>query len=186
MLLVIDSDDMKKITLYIALIAVTGSVLTACGGRDWDTDDELECLTKKWSYYVSDVLDLVFENIDSTKNNDGRLVTLIASVNDTLNLTFHWLANSVGGDSVNVLATLIQVGDSSIVIMDGYRFSDNLWAHLYTVDPGIINYEGKFHIDFYETGKTTPWAWTETTYEKDTSEDHYRLYICNSPKVGRY
>ena len=175
---------MKKITLYFALIAVTTFVITSCEGRSWDTDDELKSLTNNWShYYVDDVLDYVFENIDSTKNNEGRLVTLTASVNDTLNLEFHWQANKIDGDSINVSSSLLQIGDSSIVIVDGYRYSDGLWAHMFTVDPGIVNYEGKFHIDFYETGKTTPWAWSEKTF---TKSDGYYHYSSEDPKVGRY
>ena len=185
MLLVIDSDDMKKIALYFILIAVTVPFFTACGGREWDTDDEMECLINNWSYYyVSDVLIYVFESIDTTKKDEGRIKSITASINDTLNLEFHWKANSIGGDSIDVTSTLIQIGDSSILKIDGYRYSDELWAHIFTVDPGIINYGGKFHIDFYETGKTTPWGWSEITYKKD--EDYYLPYSKETPKVGRY
>ena len=87
---------------------------------------------------------------------------------------------------MNVCSTLIQIGDTATVVVDGYRYSDNLWAHLYTVDTGIINYKGMFRIDFYETGKTIPWAWSETTFEKDTTKYHYKPYKHNDPKVGRY
>jgi len=186
-LLVIDFEGMKKISLYFAFIVVSVSALTACEGREWDTDDELECLSTNWSYYyVSDVLDFMFETVDSTRNNDGRIITLTASINDTLNLEFHWKANNIDGDSVNVGSTLIQIGDSSIVKVDGYRYSDGLWAHLFTVDPGIINYEGKFHIDFFETGKTAPWGWSEIIYHKSDDEYNYRPYSCESPTIGRY
>lgn len=178
---------MKKITLYFALIVAAVSALTACEGREWDTDDELKSLSIVWSNnYVSDVLDYVFETVDSTSNKDGRTITYTASINDTLNLEFHWKINSVGGDSVNVGSTLIQISDSSIVKVDGYRFSDGLWAHLYTVDPGIINCEGKFHIDFFETGKTTPWGWSEIVYHKNFDEYRWRPYSTESPTIGRY
>lgn len=186
MLLAIDSDGMRKISLYFALIAVTVPFLTACGGREWDTDDEIESLTKRWSYrYVSDVLDFVFENIDSTREIDGRRLTFTASVNDTLNYDFHWKSNSIGGDSIDVTTTLIQIGDSSVLIVDGYRYSEDLWAHLFTVDPGIINFDGMFHVDFYETGKTTPWGWSEITYTKKEKDSYYR-YSKDSIVVGRY
>ena len=178
---------MKKISLYFAFIVVAVFALTACEGREWDTDDELERLSDNWSYYyVSDVLDYIFETVDSTMNIDGRIIIHTASVNDTLNLEFHWKTNSVGGDSVNVGSTLIQIGDSSIVKVDGYRYSDGLWAHLFTVDPGIINCEGRFHIDFFETGKTTPWGWSEIVYHKGDGEYSYRPYTKDSPTVGRY
>lgn len=179
---------MKKITIYIACMVVLLSGMTACGGRDWDTDDELEALSINWSeYFVLDVLNYIIEVEDSAYNNDnGRIVTVLKSIDDTLNMVFRWKANTVKGDSMNVCSTLIQIGDTATVVVDGYRYSDNLWAHLYTVDPGIINYKGMFRIDFYETGKTTPWAWSETTFEKDTTTYHYKPYKRNDPKVGRY
>lgn len=186
MLLVIDFNGMKKVSLYFALIVVAVSALTACEGREWDTDDELECLSNNWSNYVSDVLDYIFESVDTTKNNDGRIKTITASINDTLNLKFTWKANNVGGDSIDVESTLIQIGDSSIVKVDGYRYSDGLWAHLFTVDPGIINCEGKFHIDFFETGKTSPWGWSEITYQRERDEYRYRPYKRCDTQVGRY
>ena len=186
MRLVIDFDGMKKFSLYFALIVVIASALTACEGRDWDTDDELECLSNNWSYYVSDVLEYIFESVDTTKNKDGRISTITASINDTLNLEFHWKTNSVNGDSVNVSSTLFQIGDSSIVKVDGYRYSDGLWAHLFTVGSGIINCEGTFHIDFYETGKTSPWGWTEIEYHKNLDQYRYNPYERGDTKVGRY
>ena len=71
------------------------------------------------------------------------------------------------------------------VVVDGYRYSDDFWTHLYTTDPGIINYEGKFRIDFYETGKTTPWAWGEVTYQRN-DDGNWSEYQASKPKVGRY
>lgn len=179
---------MKKITLYLAFAVVILSGLTACEGREWDTDDELEQLSNHWSYiYVTDVLNCIAIQEDSVyKHDSGRIVSVVRSINDTLNMVFSWHTNSIEGDSMNVRSTLIQIGDSSAVTVDGYRYSDNLWAHLYTVEPGIINCEGKFRIDFYETGKTTPWAWSEKTYEQDTTKDAYRPYSSKSAQVGRY
>ena len=49
-----NSDDMKKIILYFALIVVASWTLTGCEGRNWDTDDGLMVITANWSHdYVS-------------------------------------------------------------------------------------------------------------------------------------
>lgn len=161
--------------------------LVSCKGRVWDTHDELESLTGNWaSEYVSDVLNNIFGVQDTTYRRNGSEYTVITSINDTLNMSFRWHANNVEGDSIDVLATLKQIGDSSMVIVNGYRYSDEFWAHLFTIDPGIINFEGKFHVDFYEVGKTTPWAWSEIAYQRDRDEYRYNPYKRCDTQVGRY
>ena len=58
-----NSDDMKKIILYFALIVVASWTLTGCEGRNWDTDDELACITAYWSdVYVSRVMDCLHDD----------------------------------------------------------------------------------------------------------------------------
>ena len=184
---VIDSDDMKKIALYFVLILFAFVAFASCKGREWDTHDELKALTGNWaSEYVSEVLNHVFEDKDTTYRNNGRVVKIIASIKDTMNLSFRWQAGNVEGDSIDIVSTLIQIGDSSTVIVNGYRYSDEFWAHLYTIDPGIIKYEGKFHVDFYEVGKTTPWAWSEIAYQRDRDERSYCPYKRCDTQVGRY
>ncbi len=178
---------MKKIALYFVLILFAFVTFASCEGREWDTHDELKALTGNWaSVYVSDILNNIFEVQDSTYRKNGSEYTVISSINDTLNMTFSWHANKVEGDSINVISTLMQIGDSSTVIVNGYRYSDEFWAHLYTIDPGIINYEGKFRVDFYETGKTTPWAWSEILYQRDRDEYRYNPYKRCDTQVGRY
>ena len=183
---VIYSDDMKKITLYFVLIVVASWALTGCQGRNWDTDDELMVITNNWaSEYVSKVMDCFLRNDTVIKAEYGS-VSVTVSNKDTLKLDFRWLSDKEKGDSVNIHSSLVEVTDWVAVIVDGYRYSDEFWAHLYTTEPGIINFEGKLRIDFYEIGKTTPWAWSETTFEK-AAESHYKPYKRNDyPEVGRY
>ena len=178
---------MKKIALYFVFMLFAFVAFVSCEGREWDTHDELKALADNWaSEYVSEVLNHVFEDKDTTYRYKGRVVTVVASIKDTMNLSFNWQADNVDGDSINIVSTLFQIGDSSTVILNGYRFSDEYWAHLYTIYPGIINYEGKFHVDFYETGKTTPWAWSEIAYQRDRDEYSYRPYKRCETQVGRY
>ena len=79
----------------------------------------------------------------------------------------------IEGDSVVISYRLLQIKDSVVVTADGYRYSDRLWAHMYTVDEGIINYEGTFRVEFYENGKTTPWAWSDVRYSRSERYDPY-------------
>ena len=180
-----NSDDMKKIILYFALIVVASWTLTGCEGRNWDTDDELACITAYWSdVYVSRVMDCLHD--DTIIEDRYGHPSVIVSKEDTLKLDMRWLSGKEEGDSADVHSSLVVVNDSVAVVVDGYRYSDDFWAHMYTIDPGIINYEGKFHIDFYETGKTTPWAWGEVTYEKSDDGSTLYNYERSKPQVGRY
>lgn len=183
---VIYSDDMKKITLYFALIIVASWTMTGCEGRNWDTNDSLAGVTDDWSYlYVSRFIDIFWLN-DTVFDEEDESVSITFSKKDTLKLDMRWLSGNENGDSVNVHSSLVEVSDSVAVVVDGYRYSDEFWAHLYTIEPGIINYEGKFRIDFYETGKTTPWAWGEVTYQKSNDGSMAYNYKSSKPKVGRY
>lgn len=170
---------MRKISIYIVAAVLT--CLTACQGKDWDTEDELAMLTANWSEgFVDYTLNKTVE-----KDYDGIVVTTTV-INDTICREFHHLSDFKEDDSINVVTTLYQFGDSNIVTVDGYRYSNRYFAHLYTVNPGIVNNEGLFHVDFYETGKTTPWAWGEVTYEKSDDGSTLYNYERSKPQVGRY
>lgn len=170
---------MRKISLYI--VAAVMTCLTACQGKDWDTEDELAMLTANWSEgFVDYTLNKTVE-----KDYDGIVVTTTV-INDTICREYHHLSDFKEDDSINVVTALYQFGDSTIVTVDGYRYSNKYYAHLYTLDPGIVNYEGLFHVDFYEIGKATPWAWGEIAYQKDTDKDSYYPYKHGDTKVGRY
>lgn len=172
---------MKKIAFYCIVAVLT--CLTACQGKEWDTEDELTILTVNWCQgFVDYALDKIGE--DSIFSNNDKTVVTKSVRGDTICHEFHHSFNSEDGDSLNVITTLYQFGDSSIVTVDGYRYSNKYYAHLYTLEPGIINYEGKFHVDYYEMGKTTPWAWGEVTYQK--RDNKYRPYSYDDRKVGRY
>lgn len=169
---------MRKISLYIVAAVLT--CLTACQGKDWDTEDELAMLTANWSEgFVDYTLNKTVE-----KDYDGIVVTTTV-INDTICREYHHLSDFKEDDSINVVTALYQFGDSTIVTVDGYRYSNKYYAHLYTLDPGIVNYEGLFHVDFYEIGKATPWAWGEIKYEKDSGGLYYP-YKRGNAKVGRY
>lgn len=176
---------MKKIKLYLALIVAASWTLTGCEGRNWDTNDELMGITTDWSYFfVSKVMDCSV--IDTLFEEQFGTASVTVSKKDTLKLDVRWQFSEEKGDSVNIHSSLVGISDSVAVVVDGYRYSDDFWAHLYTTDPGIINYEGKFHIDFYETGKTTPWAWGEVTYQKSDDGSRAYNYKSSKPQVGRY
>ena len=175
---------MKKI-IYFALIVVASWAFTGCEGRNWDTDDELMGITYDWSYvYVSRVMDCLIS--DTIIEEKFGTASVTVSKKDTLKLDVRWQFSEEKGDSVNVHSSLVEISDSAAVVVDGYTYSDDYWAHLYTIDPGIINCEGKFHIDFYETGKTTPWAWGEVTYQKRYDGMTAYYYDSSKPQVGRY
>lgn len=170
---------MRKIALYCIVAVLT--CLTACQGKDWDTEDELTMLTANWSQgFVEYTLDKVVE-----EDYNGSVVITIV-INDTICREFHHKSDYEKDDSIDVVTKLYKFGDTNIVTVDGYRYSNKYFAHLYTIDPGIVNYEGLFHVDFYETGKTTPWAWGETTYQKNSDKDRYHPYKRGDTKVCRY
>jgi hypothetical protein len=170
---------MKKIALYISVAVLC--TLAACQGKDWDTDEELMNLTDNWSYgFVDYTLQKIVE-----KDYDGKVI-ITTVIKDTICREFHHISDFEEGDSVNVVTTLYQFGDSTIVTVDGYRYTNKYFAHLFTIDPGIVNYEGIFHVDFYETDKTTPWAWGEITYKRINKTGLAPAYTSGSTKVGRY
>ena len=74
-------------------------------------------------------------------------------------------------DSVDITTTIVLTDTTMTTVTDGYRYADNITAHMFTVDPGIIDYNGKLHFDFYKTDGMIPWAWTEITYSKTDDSD---------------
>ena len=172
---------MKKVALYTSLLITVGFV--SCKEKEWDTEQELKELTYSWLYFVEEVMSYSVDLDDTlTYKNDKIQIIAKSRLTDSLFVEFKYNINEPTSDSVNVTSTLTQIRDSFVVKVDGYRYSQKYWAHLYTVDEGILNYEGKFRVDFYETGKTTPWGWSETTYCKD---DRYYLYN-KKTEIGRY
>lgn len=177
---------MKKIALYTLLLITAGFV--SCKGKEWDTEQELKELTYSWLYFVEDVMSYSVDLDDTlTYKNDKIQIIAKSRLTDSLIVEFKYDINEPTSDSVSVTSTLTQIRDSIIVRTDGYRYSKNFWVHLFTVDAGIINYEGKFHVDFYEIGKTTPWAWTEVSYHKNNKEYYlYREDLVDKVAIGWY
>ena len=179
---------MKKGLLHIKLAVIATLFLASCVTREWDPADDLGGLARNWSYwYVDEALNYAVERYDTLGYAYKWQTFVTSSLKDTLSIDIISSYKKDDSDSVNVTTTLRQVKDSIIVTTDGYTYSDKFWVHIYTVDPGIVNYEGKFHVDFYETGKTTPWAWSEITYTKSSEYSSYsRSYSKSETKTGWY
>lgn len=157
---------MRKIILYVSLLV--SACLVSCKGEEWDTEEEMRELTLSWCYFVDDIMRYSIQLNDTLKYKDDKIKIIeTSSLKDSLFVEFKYDVHQPGSDSLYVTSTLTQIRDSIIVKTDGYRYSDKFWVHLFTIDPGIINYDGKFHIDFYEIGKDTPWAWSEVKYSKN-------------------
>lgn len=180
---------MRKLTIYLLIAGLAGFM--SCRGNDWDTEEELKALSRTWANdYVNYTLRQVVLAADTLQGiKNGRYVgddiKTTSVLKDTLMSVFHFTKETeYNHDSVNIISSLLQIRDSIVVKADGYRYSDKYWVHLYTVDPGIVNYEGKFRIDFYENGETTPWGWSEITYHK-SDVPYYTCYF-DTPVVGWY
>lgn len=180
---------MRKFTIYLLIAGLAGFM--SCRGNDWDTEEELKALSRTWANdYVNYTLRQVVLAADTLQGiKNGRYVgddiKTTSVLKDTLMSVFHFTKETeYNHDSVNIISSLLQIRDSIVVKADGYRYSDKYWVHLYTVDPGIVNYEGKFRIDFYENGEITPWGWSEITYHK-SDVPYYTCYF-DTPVVGWY
>jgi len=161
---------MKKVITYITICAIGAMMcLESCSGRVWDTNYEFIERTWDWyNEYVGYACDQAVHNVVDTLKSyseytSDKMTVIQSELNDTLfkEIQFKTFHREKYGDSVNVTSTLLQIGDSIIIRTDGYRYSEKYWAHLFTVDPGMINSEGIFHIDYYEIGKTSPFSWSE-------------------------
>lgn len=156
--------DMKKnIFALICCVTVIFTGFISCKGIDWDRDDALIGMSNLWARkYVTSVISDYEDYYDTSYGNKGRVVI----INDTIAVEtiFTGMAD---GDSLNITTTIVMIDSTLIATTDGYRFADNLTAHIFTVDPGIVDYNGKLHIDFYLTDGMIPWAWTEVTFKKN-------------------
>ena len=178
---------MKKIALYIGYVVVSLVGITSCTGRYWDPDDDLRDLTGSWAMeYVDNVLDQKIFSVDTSLAKEWSVTTTI--IKDTLYKEIHnkYSKKYPSYDSVDVTSTFIQIRDSLTVKVEGYRYSEKYWAHLFTLDEGILEYEGKFRIDFYEMGKTTPWGWGEVVYSKSKKVKYWDTPYTSEIKIGWY
>ncbi len=173
---------MKKIVFKFRIAVIAALLMTSCEVRNWDPAAELGGMAEYWAMrYIDDALDYAVNPHDtlSTYYSYSKWpVAITSNLNDTLSIDFI-VDGRIEDDSVVISYRLLQIKDSVVVTADGYRYSDRLWAHMYTVDEGIINYEGTFRIEFYENGKTTPWAWSNVRYSKSDRNDPYnsRQYV---------
>lgn len=173
---------MKKIVFNFRIAVIAALLMASCEVRNWDPAAELGGMAEYWARsYIDDALDYAVNPHDSIRKyySDAKWsVSITSNLNDTLSIDFK-SDGLIEGDSVVISYRLLQIKDSVVVTADGYRYSDRLWAHMYTVDEGIINYEGTFRIEFYENGKTTPWAWSDVRYSKSDRNDPYnsRQYV---------
>lgn len=173
---------MRKIILYVSFLVSV--CLVSCKGEVWDTEEEMRELTLSWCFFVDDIMHHSIQLNDTLKYKDDNIKIIeTSSLKDSLFVEFKYDVHKPGSDSLYVTSTLTQIRDSIIVKTDGYRYSNKFWVHLFTIDPGIINYNGKFHIDFYETGKDTPWAWSEVEYIKN---DRYHSATKEGPIIEWY
>jgi hypothetical protein len=177
---------MKKISLIIALVscmALTSVGLDSCKGVEWDTQETLVGMSESWArIYVEDLMRDYGHYKDVAKDST-RKVQYTVTFNDTVAVESIF-RGMIGGDSVDITTTIVLKDTTMMTVTDGYRYADNITAHMFTADPGIIDYNGKLHFDFYKTDGMIPWAWTEITYSK-TDDSDVIPYLRNS-KFGWY
>lgn len=181
---------MKKKTCYIQLAFIVFVFLSSCEAREWDPAGDLGGLAEKWSgFYVDDALKFAVNYNDTLGYDWEPKIFVTSSLKDTLSIDFKSSISNREGDSIFVISRLLQIKDSMILTVSGYRYSEKFWAHLYTEGDGIVNWDGVFHVDFYETGKTIPWAWSEIRYRRSSRHYHdgsYVHYDKDATKTGWY
>ncbi len=164
-------------------MALTSVGLDSCKGVEWDTQETLVGLSESWTrIYVEDLMHDYSQYKDVVKDST-RKVQYTVTLNDTVAVESIF-RGMIGGDSVDITTTIVLTDTTMTTVTDGYRYADNITAHMFTVDPGIIDYNGKLHFDFYKTDGMIPWAWTEITYSK-TDDSDVIPYLRNS-KFGWY
>lgn len=163
---------MKKVRSYIQFALLATVLMTSCITRDFDPAEDIKGLSEKWSdKYVGEALNLAIDSSYTVKYvYNERVITSVLKDTLSMDIVYRY---SQSGDSVNVTTSLRQTKDSIVITTDGYIYADKFWAHLFTKDSGIVNGEGVFHVDFYETGKTTPWAWSEIRYHHAAISYYY-------------
>jgi hypothetical protein len=151
-------------------MALTSVGLDSCTGVEWDTQETLVGLSESWArIYVEDLMRNYGHYKDVAKDST-RKVQYTVTFNDTVAVECIF-RGMIGGDSVDITTTIVLTDTTMTTVTDGYRYADNITAHMFTVDPGIIDSNGKLHFDFYKTDGMIPWAWTEITYSKTDDSD---------------
>ena len=164
-------------------MALTSVGLDSCTGVEWDTQETLVGLSESWTrIYVEDLMHDYSQYKDVAKDSTSK-VHYTVTFNDTVAVECIF-RGMIGGDSVDITTTIVLIDTTMTTVTDGYRYADNITAHMFTVDPGIIDYNGKLHFDFYKTDGMIPWAWTEITYRKIDDSDCIRYQ--RDTKVGWY
>jgi len=168
-------------------MALTSVGLDSCKGVEWDTQETLVGLSESWARtFVQDLMwDYMWDysHFKDVAQDSTRKVRYTVTLNDTVAVESIF-RGMIGGDSVDITTTIVLIDTTMTTVTDGYRYADNITAHMFTVDPGIIDYNGKLHFDFYKTDGMIPWAWTEITYRKIDDSDVIP-YLRNS-KFGWY
>ena len=128
---------MKNNRYLLALVCCIAAIsfgFSSCDGVEWDREESLKGMSNEWAYiYVAKVID---------DYDDYNYVAKTATINDTIAFekTFAFMD---GNDSVNVKTTIVIVDSVMTATTDGYRYADNLTAHIFTVDPGIVDKIGE-------------------------------------------
>ena len=175
---------MKRNTYILALVCCVAAIsmgFLSCKGVDWDTEASLRGMSNNWAYqYVGRVINKYNDFKFTPDSTDSKHA--IVTINDTIAVESVY-TGMIDGDSVNVTTTVVMVDSTMIVTANGYRFANNLTAHIFTLDSGIINCNGILHIDFYQTDGMIPWAWTEVAFFND---NQHQTYYFNNTKFGWY
>ena len=168
----------KYILALVCCIAAISIGFSSCDGVEWDREESLKGMSQEWARrYLADVI---------YDCEDYSFLAGNATVKDTIAIEKKF-AHMDGKDSVNVTTTVVIIDSVLTATTEGYRYADNLTAHIFTVAPGIVDRCGKLHIDFYQTDGMTPWAWTEVTFSKeDWSNIIYRRSESENVTVGWY
>ena len=173
---------MKNNRYLLALVCCIAAIsfgFSSCDGVEWDREESLKGMSNEWAHiYLVKVIDDCQDNFDSYQSK-------YATINDTIAYETVF-AHMDGGDSVNITTTVVIIDSVMTTTAQGYRYSDNLTAHIYTIDPGIVDQNGKLRIDFYQTDGNIPWAWTEVSFSKDNWSNFYRGYDFDNVTLGWY
>ena len=164
-------------------MALTSVGLDSCKGVEWDTQETLVGLSESWTrIYVEDLMHDYSQYKDVAKDST-RKVRYTVTLNDTVAVESIF-RGMIRVDSVDITTTIVLTDTTMTTVTDGYRYADNITAHIFTVDPGIIDYDGKLHFDFYKTDGMIPWAWTEIKYIK--TDDSGDISFLRDTKFGWY
>jgi len=178
---------MKKLNIIAAVccFALVSIGFGSCKGVEWDTEEALIGMSNSWAYYyVGTVINKYEDYHNDAPDSTGEIHSTMV-FNDTVAVETLF-SGILDGDSLHITTSVFMVDTTSIVTTDGYRIADNLTAHIFTVNPGIVNYEGILHIDFYKTDGLVPWAWTEVLFKKENQLKGFRHYTFTDTRFGWY